>query len=40
MRVIILHSLLALTGCGSCIDPFTKLSDCPSGAPGRRSDRK
>lgn len=34
LKIIVLLSLLILSGCGSCIDPFTKLSDCPPGTPG------
>lgn len=33
MRFIVLISLLALAGCGSCLDPFNKLSDCGTWFP-------
>jgi hypothetical protein len=36
---IALLVLLGLSGCGSCIDPFTTLSDCPSGTPGHHSEK-
>lgn len=29
--------LVVLAGCGSCVDPSTKLSDCPSGTPGHHN---
>ncbi|WP_298800140.1 hypothetical protein [uncultured Devosia sp.] len=29
MKLLVLLSLLLLAGCGSCLDPFNKLSDCP-----------
>jgi len=33
--------LLTLSGCGSCLDPFSKLTDCPklAAAPSAWSDR-
>lgn len=39
MRFIALVCLLALAGCGSCIDPWTQLSDCPSGTPGHHAQQ-
>lgn len=32
--LLILLLSLSLVGCGSCLDPWTGLSDCPSGTPG------
>lgn len=36
-RILAVLSLFVLAGCGSCLDPWTRLSDCPGGTPGHHS---